>query len=241
MRLRDGATRASDAPKARAGIAPEAPRLPVSAETAWARRMSDLCDRKAAALQKFTEAGAAHNCPFCQGRMISETSSGERVLFLNGTRAGHSGTVSSEPSPIEGEFLVHMDEDPDETLWRVSYSRDQFVRPPSQFVPSWMCPLSINDLCALEDAALRSTLRAFELGMRTIPVEVAQSLAAVAWRRRLPINGAQIWEMLEAHGFDDSWKSEFCQLFEFGFSLLVGTHGRRPIKKKKVKPMSLTT
>ncbi len=199
--------------------------------------MSDLCDQKVAALQKFTEAGAAHDCPFCQGRMITETFSGERILFLNGMRAGHSGTVSPDTSPIEGEFLVHMDGDPDKTLWRVSYSRDQFVRGPLRFVPSWMCSLSINELCALEDAALRSTLRAFELGMRT--VEVAQSLAAVAWRRRLPINGAQLWAMLEAHGFDDSWKSEFCQLFDFGFSLLVGTHGRRPIKKKKVKPMSI--
>ena len=212
---------------------------PNSGGDAGGMRMSDLCDRKAAALQKFTEAGAAHNCPFCQGRMISETSSGERLFFLNGMRAGRYGTVSSEPSPIEEEFLVHMDEDHDETLWRVSYCRDQFVRAPLQFVPGRMCPLSINDLCALEDAAIRSTFRAFELGVRTIRVEVAQSLAAVAWGRRLPINGAQLWAMLEVHGFDDSWKSEFCQLFEFGFSLLVATHGRRPIKKKKVKPMSI--
>ena len=201
--------------------------------------MSDVYDQKAAALQKFTEAGAAHNCPFCQGRMISETASGERLLFLNGMRAGRSATVSPAPSPIEGEFLVHMDGDRDDTLWRVSYCRDQFVRAPLQLVPSWMCQLSINDLCALEDAALRSTFRAFELGMQTIRVEVAQSLAAVAWGRRLPINGAQLWAMLEVHGFDDSWKSEFCLLFDFGFSLLVRTHGRQPIKKKKVKPMSI--
>jgi uncharacterized protein (DUF983 family) len=35
--------------------------------------MSDVYDQKAAALQKFSEAGADHNCPFCQGRMISKT------------------------------------------------------------------------------------------------------------------------------------------------------------------------
>jgi len=200
--------------------------------------MSDVYDRKAAALQKFTEAGVAHNCPFCQGRMISETSPGERLLFLNGMCAGHSATVTPDPSPKEGEFLVRMDGDRDDTLRRVSYCRDQFVRAPLQLVPSWMCPLSINDLCALEDAAIRGTLRAFESGMQTIRVEVAQSLAAVAWGRRLPISGAQLWAMLEVHSFDDSWESEFCLLFDFGFSLLVGTHGRRPIKKKKVKPMS---
>jgi hypothetical protein len=96
-----------------------------------------------------------------------------------------------------------------------------------------MCPLSITDLCALEDTALEDTLRAFQLG------EVAQSLAAVAWARRLPLNGTQLWAMLEVHGFDVSWKSEFLLLFDFGVSLLVRTHGRRPIKKKKVRSMSI--
>jgi hypothetical protein len=102
-----------------------------------------------------------------------------------------------------------------------------------------MCPFSVNDLCALEDAAIRSILRAFESGVQTIRIEVARSLAAVAWGHRLPINGTELWAMLEVHGFDDSWRSEFCLLFDFGFSLLVATHGRRPIKKKKVKPMSV--
>jgi hypothetical protein len=201
--------------------------------------MSNVYDQKAAALQKFTEAGAGHNCPFCQGRMISETLLGERLLFLKGTRAGHSATVSAHPSPIEGEFLVHMDGDPDDWQWRVSYSRDLFVRAPLQLVPSWMCPFSMKDLCALEDAALCGVLRTFELGVQAIRVEVAQTLAAVAWGRRLPVTGAQLWAMLQVHGFDASWKSEFCLLFDFGFSLLVATHGRRPIRKKIVKPMSI--
>jgi hypothetical protein len=45
--------------------------------------------------------------------------------------------------------------------------------------------------------------------------------------------------MLAVHGFDDNWKSEFCTLFDFGFSLLVSTHQRKPIKKKIVEPMSI--
>jgi hypothetical protein len=201
--------------------------------------MSDVYDQKAAALQKFTEAGANHNCPFCQGRMISETLPGERLLFLKGTRAGHSATVSAHPSPIKGEFLVHMDGDPDDWQSRVSYSRDLFVRAPLQLVPNWMCPFSMKDLCALEDAALCGMLRTIELGVQTIRVEVAQTLAAVAWGHRLPVTGAQLWAMLQVHGFDDSWKSEFCLLFDFGFSLLVATHSRRPIRKKIVEPMSI--
>jgi hypothetical protein len=129
--------------------------------------MSDVYDRKAVALRKFTEAGADQNCPFCQGRKISEILPGERLLFLKGTRAGHSATVSAYPNPIEGEFLVHMDGDPDDWQWRVSYSRDLFVRAPLQLVPSWICPFSMKDLCALEDAALCGVLRTFELGVQT--------------------------------------------------------------------------
>ena len=82
-------------------------------------------------------------------------------------------------------------------------------------------------------------LRTFELGVQTIRIEVAQTLAAVAWGRRLPVTGAQLWAMLQVHGFDASWKSEFCLLFDFGFSLLVATHSRRPIRKKIVAPMSI--
>jgi hypothetical protein len=202
-------------------------------------RMSDFYDEKAAALEKFTKAGANNNCPFCQGRMISKTLPGEMLLFLNGYRAGRSATVSEHPSPIEGEFLVHMDGDRDDAQSRVSYSRDLFVSAPLGLVPKWMCPLSMRNLYALEDAAVRGMLCAYESGGRTIRVEVAQTLAAVAWGRRLPVTGAQLWAMLQVHDFDDSWKSEFCTLFDFGVSLLVSTHQRRPIKNKIVKPMSI--
>jgi len=201
--------------------------------------MSDCYDQKAAALRKFTEAGADHNCPFCQGRMISETSPGDRILFLNGGRAGLSATVSAHPSPIEAEFLVHIDGANDDTLSRVSYSRDQFVMANSQLVQIWMCPFSMKDLCALEDATIRGMFRALESGGRTIRVEVAETLAAVAWGRRLPIDGATLWTMLQVHGFDENWKSEFCLLFDFGVSLLVASHRRRPVRKKIVEPMSV--
>jgi hypothetical protein len=139
-------------------------------------RMSGVYDQKEAALQKFTEAGADHNCPFCQARMVPKRLPGDRILFLKGRRAGYSATVSARPSPIEGEFLVHMDGEPDEWQRRVSYGRDLFVGAPLQLVPNWMCPFSMKDLCALEDAALCGTLRAFELGAQTIRVEVAQTL-----------------------------------------------------------------
>jgi hypothetical protein len=128
--------------------------------------------------------------------------------------------------------LVHVDGDPDTTLLRVPYLGDQFLREPLQPAPSWMCPLAISDLLVLEEGAMRALLRAFESGAKTIRVEAAQVLVAAAWWRRLPVTGEQIWAMLQAHGFEERWQSDFCQLFDFGFSLLVSTHGRKPIRKK---------
>jgi hypothetical protein len=102
-----------------------------------------------------------------------------------------------------------------------------------------MLPLSISDLLSLEDMALRALLRSFGSDARTIRVETAHSLAAAAWQLRVPITGIQLWGMLRVHDFEDAWRSDFCTLFEFGVSLLIATHGRRPIKKKIVTSMSI--
>jgi hypothetical protein len=190
-----------------------------------------------AALEKFTEAGAHHNCPFCRSRMITEALPGQRIVLLSGLHKGRSAIVEADPSPIEGEFLIKVDGADARHQWRLSPGRDSFVEAPLE-VPSWMLPLSISDVLELENAALRALLRSFGPDARTIRVETAHSLAAVAWQLRLPITGGQLWEMLRAHDFEDAWRSEFCALFEFGVSLLIATHGRRPIKKKVVTSMS---
>jgi hypothetical protein len=96
-----------------------------------------------------------------------------------------------------------------------------------------MLPFSSRDLLDMENAALRALLRSFGPDARTIRVETAHSLAAVAWQLRLPVTGKQLWAMLRAHDFKDAWRSDFCALFDFGVSLLIATHGRRPIKKKQ--------
>ena len=58
--------------------------------------------------------------------------------------------------------------------------------------------LLIKDLLELEDAALRALLRSFGPDPRTTRVETAHSLAAVAWRLRLPatVNSGQCFERM---------------------------------------------
>ena len=191
-----------------------------------------------AALEQFTEAGALLNCPFCRSRMITEAPPGQRIVLLSGLNRGRSATIVADRSSIEDEVLIRLDGDDVRHQWRLAPGRDSFVEAPLE-IPSWMLPLSIKDLLELENVALRALLRSFGPDPRTIRVETAHSLAAVAWRLRLPATGEQLWAMLRVHDFKDAWLSDFCALFDFGVSLLIATHGRRPIKKKTVRPMSI--
>jgi hypothetical protein len=59
--------------------------------------------------------------------MISEVSPSERLYLLKGPCAGCMATVSATPSPVGGEFLVHVDGDPDTTLVRVPYLEINFL------------------------------------------------------------------------------------------------------------------
>jgi hypothetical protein len=200
--------------------------------------MVDMYDRLAGALIKFTEGGADNNCPFCHGRMISDASPGDRILFLKGMHAGHWATASKREWHVEREFLVHVDGASEDSERRVSYDRDRFVRAPVTAVAIWMPPLSSDGLCILEDTTIDRFLRAIEMSGRSILIEVVEALVAVVWRRRLPVTASEVWQMLQAHSFEIERKLEFCALFDFGIALLISTLGRRPIKKKRVEPMS---
>jgi hypothetical protein len=139
----------------------------------------------------------------------------------------------------ESEFLVHIAGEPKGAQTRVQYGHSKFVRAADWGVPSWMPGFSMSNLDALEDGAMRGLLRAYESNPRPIHVEVAQSLAAVTWGKRLPISGARLWEMLAAHSFNETWRDEFCHLFDFGVALLVGTIGRQPVGTRNAPAMSV--
>jgi hypothetical protein len=102
-------------------------------------------------LTKFKNAGAKSNCPFCKGRMIASVSPGERIILLQGMYTGLRATVSDQPGWSEDEFLVHFDNDAEDTLTRVGYKRDKFAYFPIARIPDWLCHLSIDDLSAIEE------------------------------------------------------------------------------------------
>lgn len=191
------------------------------------------------ALIQFTHSGARSRCPFCKGRMIASVSSGDRILVLKGMFAGQEATVLSQPSPVPDEFIVQFDFQAHGEAMRMHYTRDAFVHSPIAEVPPWLCSLSIDDLSALEDAALEMSFQLARIAKGMWSVETILPLVATVRHRRLPVVGADLWLMLEAHGLSPKLKSSFCRAFDFGVQLLVSLHGRPPIRRRRVPAMSI--
>ena len=46
--------------------------------------------------------------------------------------------------------------------------------------------------------------------------------------------------MLEAHGVPINWKTATMNILRHGLSLLITVYGKKPVKKFRVEPMSIT-
>jgi hypothetical protein len=191
------------------------------------------------ALIRFTEQGALSGCPFCKGRLIASVSGGDRIVILKGRHSGQMATVSSRPGLSDDEFLARFDFQPPNHEMRVSYKRDEFTFAPLERPPDWLCALSIDDLCAVENAAINVVMKTVAKSRPVWSAENLLSLIATVWRRRLPVLGPDLWPTLEEHGISSNRKVTFCRYFDFGIHLLVSMHGRPAIKKKRVNAMSI--
>ncbi|MGH6725603.1 MAG: hypothetical protein ACREB8_03550 [Pseudolabrys sp.] len=183
------------------------------------------------ALIGFTKAGAKAGCPFCAGRLIASVSSGERIIILKGMYAGRKTTVSDQAGFSKGEFLVKFDSDPPTQLTRVIYKSDTFAGWPLPKIPDWLCCLSIDDLCSIDESALKSAVALANESDDSWSGASILPLVATVRARRLPVLGADLWPTLEAHGLAKIHQDDFCKKFDYGVELLVALHGRPAIKK----------
>jgi hypothetical protein len=190
-------------------------------------------------LIQFTEQGARSGCPFCKGRLIASVSVGDRIVILKGARSGQVATVSNRPGLSDDEFLVRFDFQPPNHETRVGYKTDEFAFAPIEQPPDWLCDLSIDDLCAVENAAINVVVKTAARRRPVWSAENLLSLISTVWRRRLPVLGSDLWPTFEMHGIPPNQKVTFCRYFDFGVHLLVSMHGRPAIKRKRVKAMSI--
>ena len=190
------------------------------------------------ALIRTTESGSHSDCPFCKGKMISSIQVGDRVVILQGMYVGRIGTVTADRGWNDDEFLVHFDGEPVTLETRIFYKRDKFAFSPIDKIPNWLCPLAIDDLNAVDEAAVRIAMTMATVG-ELWSVETLLPIIGTVRARRLPIRGADLWPTFEAHGFSSELQNSFEAQFNFAIDLLLAMNGRPPVKRRRVKPMSI--
>jgi len=184
-------------------------------------------------------AGQKSNCPFCTARLGVKPDLGARIIILNDFRAGMTGTVSNADLdhrfPMTA-FLLVADEDNPGVEQIVNTEHDLVAPVDSQTpLPSWLPPLALRDAAELDEVAVWFCDRCSASGQfvwdRTSYYEVIR----FCWRRRFPLTPDEVCSVLCAHGLPLEFVVEANSRFFEGTELLVYTHGRKPIKKKRVK------
>lgn len=188
--------------------------------------------------------GIENHCPFCRGRVLNWPAPGCRIQSLTGYQCGWTGTVAPKETWLEGdEFCVQFDHDPPGVLHRVLLRQDQFALEPIGPPPLWLPPLSTDDLAYVDEAVIRVCAALFQKGKwRWRDEELDEELymlVARSWQRRLPVFGEEVWKMCDAHGMPQCYKNHFVKTFDFGVGLLVFSHRRPSIKRRRVQAMSI--
>lgn len=185
--------------------------------------------------------GRKSACPFCTARLGGNPKLGARVIVLNDFRAGMTGTVSAvdlDQRYPKTAFLMVADGDRPGTEQIVNTERD-LVAPLSspESLPAWLPPLALREAAELDDVAVWFSDRCLASGQfvwdRTAYYEVIRA----CWQRRFPLTPDEVCSVLCAHGLPAELAAEAQRAFLEGRELLVYAHGRRPIKKKRVKPL----
>lgn len=191
------------------------------------------------------EIGRRAGCPFCGARVEERPSLGQRIMILNGFRAGMMGTVFSVDLDSRfrpGTFLIKADGDEPNIEQIVNPDLDVFTRhPPREPLAKWIPPLTMRSAAALHDVVLSVCGRFAELGPDEWHRGAFYALINHCWRERLPLSEHEIWGILEAHGMPKNLENDARRSYVEGMELLVYTHGRKPIKKKRVGPLSVPT
>jgi hypothetical protein len=187
------------------------------------------------------EAGIESGCLFCLARTASLPEVGTRIQILTGYRAGLTGRVVKTPPSLplrkEEPFLVQFDHDPPGVQHTVSLERDLIGFNSKVPTPIWAPPISLRDAAELDNLIVKFCERTFSAKgskphLPTFYYEVIRHV----WHNRLPLEGTDIWSILEAHGVPKKFKKRLTDLFQDGRDLLVYAIGREPIEKKRVVP-----
>jgi hypothetical protein len=186
--------------------------------------------------------GFLSGCPFCTSLRIGIPETGKRFRVISGVQRGSIGTVVEWPPnipKIENAFMAQLDCDSPDCQTSILIKWQMIQLYPFAPTPEWAPPLSMEDASELDKAITDFCEKSFANGIWEIDWEFFNEVIRSVWKNRLPLEPNELWPVLEAHGVPQGSKKDIMEFYERGRNLLVQVVGRKPIKKKKVAPLSL--
>ncbi|MDP1701183.1 MAG: hypothetical protein Q8L53_09560, partial [Aestuariivirga sp.] len=128
-------------------------------------------------------------------------------------------------TPVNGFWTIH------------SYS-DMYLKFPLPVIPGWALPLGVEDNCIIDYVLMRIVSSSTNFGTEGFDLQKLQHLICFVWQHRLPVTPIELVRFLEAHGCHKSLSNETERLIKFGLDLLLWSHSRPPIKRRRISPFS---
>jgi len=189
--------------------------------------------------------GFLAGCPFCTARRKGPPKVGVRFRLITGYNAGKVGTVVDVPKLPSGEpiwpyeILAQMDDDPPHIRCRILFKSELIEVLPSNPPPKWAPPLCLREAGELDHVVVEFCEKSHTLERSKPNWPAFYEIIRIVWTKRLPLEPGDLWLVLEAHGVPKKWKKELSEFYEKGRDILIYCIGKGPIKKKKVKPLSI--
>lgn len=187
--------------------------------------------------------GRKAGCPFCIASTNKHFGPGDRIRLLSGSRAGKQATVLRALEHFKNDpnmIVVQSDEDDPSIQQMVNIDLELVELIPSAPVPSWAPPISIRKTYELHGCIINFCQKSMQGSSKKMHFESLYLLIWHIWKRRLPLEPKEVWDMFEAHGVPINWKTATMNILRHGLSLLITVYGKKPVKKFRVEPMSIT-
>ena len=184
--------------------------------------------------------GAANGCPFCRAVRSSLPEIGTRFRFLSGFRAGKRGTIVQSPAPYpwpQNECVAQLDGEPASWQSRV-LPEDILEFLPAPAPPAWLPPIELRAASDFDAVVVKFCDSGATSAGWHIHWTAYFEVVRFVWWKRLPIKAEEVWAVLQAHGVPVDCQGELSNFFSQGRDLLVYSAGRKPIKKRRVRPLS---
>lgn len=110
---------------------------------------------------------------------------------------------------------------------------------PEKKPPEWAPPIGLRVAAELDEVVLKFCKAEISGSEWNIDWPSLCELIRFIWSKRLPLEANEVWLVLRAYGMSEDFKEDITSFFQKGRDLLVHAIGKKPVKKRRVRPLSL--